>query len=241
MNKWLAAGIAVSAGLVLAGIARSVVHRALASDARPAALRSSASALSSLAFSAVLVVGLIVALGFVDPDSLDELPADLVAFVPKALSAAVLLIGANVAASFAGVALERGLAGSPPATRARVASAVRITLLAAAGLLAAAQLGINTTVLNLAAAALLFSIGAAFALLTGLGGRAVSAELAAGRSVRKMLASGDRVEIGAERGLIVEIHPAAIELQGEDGTSTLVPHSHFLERPTKVTRRPPAP
>lgn len=241
MNEWVAAAIAVGAGFVLGGIARTIVDRALSKESRPEALRNSASALAGLVFSAVLISGLIVALGIVDPSSLEQMPEDLVAFVPKALSAAILVIGGNVLAAFATVGVRSSLTGAKPAMVRRIATVVKVAILGAACLLAASQLGVDTTILNLAAAALFFSIGAAFALLSGLGGRSVSAEIAAGRAVRRMIGEGDRLEVAGELGIVDAIHPAAIELRRPDGTVSLVPHSIVLGEPTHVMRRPVEP
>ena len=237
MNEWIGAAIAAMVGIVGGGVLRTVAVRAIGKEGRPEALRSSAGALGSLVFSLAVIAGLLVALGIIDPDSLEQLPEDLIAFAPKAISAAVLVIGANIAAAFATAALDRSLAGMPARARRRVTSGVRVALLGAAGLLAAGQLGVNTTVLNLAAAAIFFSVGASFALLSGLGGRDVAAEIAAGRAISRMLHEGDEITIGDRHGVVSKIHPAAIELAHADGTITLVPHSQILDQPIPVRRR----
>ena len=236
MNKWTGAAIAVVVAFVLAGIVRRVIMNALTNEKRSESIRSSAPALAGFAFSLIIIIGLLTALGIVDPTSLDQLPEDIVSFIPKAISAAILLIGANIAAAFATVAAGQALAGTKPSVQRRVALAIKVSFLGAASLLAAAQLGVNTTVLNLAAAALFFSIGASFALLSGLGGRQVSSELAAGRAVRHMIAEGDHLEVHGQSGTVVSLHPAAIELENDDGTVSLVPHSMLLDHPTRVRR-----
>lgn len=239
MNEWMSAGIAVAAALVIGAVARSVASRLLSAEQRPEPLRASADALSGFVFSTVLIIGLVVALGFVDPDSLEELPADIVAFVPKVIAAAVLLIGANIAAAFGGVAINRSLAGVAPASRQRAVGALRAVCLGAGALLAAGQLGVNTTVLNLAAAAALFGLAATFALLSGLGGRRVSSELAAGRVVRRMVSEGDHVRVGELGGIVSRIHPATLELEQADGSLALVPHSRLLDADTTIRRATP--
>lgn len=93
----------------------------------------------------------------------------------------------------------------------------------------------NATILNLAAAAQFFSIGATSTLLSCLGGRRASAELAAGRAIRRMIYVGDHVVVAGQSGTVAKLHPAAIELVLDDGTTTLVPHSLVLDGP--VSRR----
>ncbi len=236
MNEWVAAAIALGIALVIGSIARALVARALGGEGRPEALRSSAGAVAGLVFSVFVIAGLLVALGIVDPASLEQLPENIIAFVPKALSAAILLIGGNIAASFATVALSSALKGTPAATQRRVASMAKVAILGAAALLAAGQLGVNTTILNLAAAALFFSIGASFTLLSGLGGRQVSAELAAGRAIRRMISAGDHVAVAGQSGTVAKLHPAAVELVLDDGSTMLVPHSLLLDGPVQLRR-----
>lgn len=237
MNVWIGAAIAVVVAVLLGSVLRSILVGQLTKDSRPEPLQASAPALGSFLFSLVVILGLIVALGIVDPDSLEQLPEDVVAFVPKAISAAVIVIGANIAVAFASVGLDRSLVGAPIRTRTRAKLLVRVAFLGAAGLLAAAQLGINTTVLNLAAAALFFSLGGSFALLTGLGGRAVSGEIAAGRVVRRMVDVGDHLVVGDRAGTVSKLHPAAVEVANADGTVTLLPHTAVLEGPVTVRRQ----
>lgn len=236
MNEWITAAIAVAVALLVGGVVRAVVARLLSDERRPEALRRSANSLAGLCFSIIVIVGLLVALGIVDPTSLEQLPENLVAFIPKALSAAILVIGGNIAASFAAVALTRVLAGTPAATQRRAGAAAKVAIIGAALLLAAGQLGVNTTILNLAAAALLFSIGASFTLLSGLGGRRVSAELAAGRAISRMIAAGDEITVDGKSGTVVSMHPTSVELQLADGSFLLVPHSMLLETPTSIRR-----
>lgn len=236
MNEWMAAAIAVAVAVVLGTVVRSVIANQLGAERRPEPLRASANAVAGLVFSLFVIVGLLVALGIIDPSSLDELPEQVIAFVPKALSAAILLIGGNVAAAFATVALGRALAGTRAATQRRAAATVKVAILGAAALLAAGQLGVNTTILNLAAAALFFSVAASFALLSGLGGRKVSSELAAGRAVRHLVKPGDHVAVGQQAGTVVRVHPTALELALDDGSTALVPHSLFLDAPVRVRR-----
>lgn len=236
MNKWVSAAIAIGAALVIGSIAAGAVRRTLADERRPEGLRNSAAAIASLVFSFAIIAGLITALGFVNRESLDKMPEQLVNYIPRALSAAIVLIAANVVSSFAATAIERSMGHASPSVRAKVPMLVKAVVLGMAGLIAANQLGVDTTIITIAAASLFFSIGLAAALMTGLGSRKVSGEIAAGRALRQLVGPGDRVDLGTLAGTLVKVHVVATEVVSPDGQVHLVPNSRFLEQSLRLVR-----
>ncbi len=239
MNEWISAAIAVGAGLIIGSIASRVVRNQMAKSSIEA-LRESAAAIAGLVFSGCIILGLLVALGFVSPDDLDRLPSDLIAFLPKAISAAIMAIGGNIAGTFAQTAVAKAVAGSGAASRF-APMIVRFAIVTAAMILAAAQLGVDTAVINIAVAALLFGVAASLALLTGLGGRQVAGEVAAGRVWRRSLEPGDHIRASNVAGVdvdgvVVDIHPTAIEVEGSDAT-LFVPNSKLMETVVERKRR----
>jgi hypothetical protein len=246
MNEWIAAAIAVGGGLIVGSIASRIARTQL-SKSNVQALRESASPLGGLVFSALVIAGLLVALGFVSPDDLDRLPSDLIDFLPKAISAAIFAIGGNIAGTFAHTAVAKAVAGSGAAERC-APTVVRLAIVAGALILAAAQLGVDTTVINIAVAALLFGVAASLALLTGLGGRQVAGEVAAGRVWRRSLEPGDRIRAQGVAGVdvdgvVVDIHPTAIEVDVADagGATLFVPNTKLMETVVERTRSPHPP
>lgn len=127
------------------------------------------------------------------------------------------------------------MARVPGSAARNIPNIARISILAFGGILAAAQLGVDTTIINIAVAALLFSIGLGAALMVGLGSRAVAGEVAAGRAVRRLLEPGDHVHVGGISGDVITIQSVALEVATEDGT-VLVPHSHLLGNNISVRR-----
>ncbi len=250
MNDWLAAGIAVAGGFIVGTIASRIVLTVL-QRSKIEALRDSAAPLAGLALSAGVVTGLLVALGFVAPDELEQLGDDAIAFLPKAIAALVIVIGANVASTFAAAAVAKSLAGTGGA--ARFAPIItKFAILGGGAIIAAGQTGVDTAVVNIGVAALLFGVAGALALLTGLGGRQVAGEIAAGRAWRTALRSGDRISAlvgsggqstggGGERidGVVVEVHPTAVEVHSA-GTTVFVPNSRLLESVVERDRPQPA-
>lgn len=239
MNIWISAAIAVAGGIAIGSIASRIVRNQLMKS-KVDALRESSAPISGLVFSGCVIAGLLVALGFVSPDDLDKLPTDLINFLPKAITAAILIIGGNIAGAFAGTAVGRATAGSGAAGKF-APTIVRIAILAAAAILAATSIGIDTAVINIAVAALLFGIAASIAMLTGLGGRRIAGEVAAGRVWRRSLATGDHIRAqnvaGVDiDGVIVEIHPTTIEVEADEST-LFVPNTKLMDSVVQRTRK----
>lgn len=227
-EKWIWAAVAVAAGLLVGGVLSRIVRAILSKSSRPDALRNSAGAIASLFFSLAVIVGLVTALGIVNKEALDTLPEDLVDYIPRALSAAIVLIIANVTATFVGAAVERSLGHVSPGIRSRVPPIVRASILFAGVLIAANQLGVDTTILTLAAGAVFFGLAASAALITFAGSRQVSAEVAAGRALRRLLRPGDRIDTDDVTGSVVELHGIGVEVETADGRRVVVPYSRLL-------------
>lgn len=241
MNEWVSAAIAVAGGIVVGSILARIVRGVLSRDRQPDAIKRSAGAIASLFFSIAVIIGLITALGFVNDEALDKLPADLVDYVPRALSAAIVLIVANIAATFIVAAVERSLGHVSPAIRRRVPPLLRGAILFAGGLIAANQLGIDTTILTLAAAALFFGTALTAALIAYSGSGAVSSEVAASRALRRVLDVGDRIDTDLATGTIVELHAVKAEIETADGRRVLLPYTELLTHVIGIDRASPDP
>ena len=88
MNEWVAATIAVVGGFV-AGTILSRIVVAVMSRSKRTTVRESATPVAGLALAAGVVTGLLVALGFVSPDDLEDLGSGAIDFLPKAIAALV--------------------------------------------------------------------------------------------------------------------------------------------------------
>lgn len=236
MNEWILAAIAVVVGIVLGVIASRVVYAIVGAKSRPEAVQNVARPVSQLALAFGVVAGLIGGLGFVQPTALDQLPKDLVAFVPKLMVAAIIIILANVLASFATAALGQATGRMPLNVQRQANLIVKGTIVALAVLLAVSQLGIDTAVINMGVAAVFFALAASFTLLVGLGGHGVAREVAASRALRRIVNEGDKVTIDDVSGTVRALHPTAVEIVTPAEDSILVPSSHFLNHNVSVER-----
>jgi small-conductance mechanosensitive channel len=238
MNEWIAAGIAIAAGVVAGVFVAGVVRRIMSKETRPDVLNRLADPIANLLFSLAVVVGLVVALGIVNPDSLDTLPTDLVNYLPRLLTGFIVVIVGNAAAGLAASATAGALARAGTGAQRTVPKIVRAAILVAALILAADQVGIDTTIITLAVAAVFFSGGAAAALMIGLGSREVTGELAAARALRQMLSEGDVLTIDDDRGTVVHVHSTATELELTGGSRRLIPNSVLMSSTITIERAP---
>lgn len=237
LNDWIFVGIAIVGGIVVGAVAARVVRAMIGAPSRPEPIRNAAGPLSSLALWAGVVAGLVTALGVISPGALDQLPKDLIEFIPKVISAAIVVIVANVASSFAQAAVAPAIGRMPNAVQRQILSGIRLTILSLAILLAVRQIGFDTTVVNLGVAAIFFGLAGSLMLLVALGGRHVAEEVASTRILRRLVNPGDRVELDDVSGTVVDLHPTAVEIVIEGRTDTvMVPSSRFLSDTFRISR-----
>ncbi len=135
-TDWIAVGGFLLGGVILGLVLSRIVHMLLGRPTRPKPLQDAAKPLGALAFWAGVMGGLIGAVGILSPDSLDEIPANVLAYLPNVLSAAIIIIAANVLVSFALAALGQALARASASVQRQVATAVRVVVMGLAVLLA---------------------------------------------------------------------------------------------------------
>ncbi|NUR09956.1 MAG: mechanosensitive ion channel [Nocardioidaceae bacterium] len=99
------------------------------------------------------------------------------------------------------------------------------------------RLGVKTTLLTLLAAALLFGGASALALLVGLGGREVAAEVAAGRYQRRIVTVGARIDLDGITGTVVDLRAATTEISTDADGTLHVPYSTLLASPLQVRQQ----
>ena len=241
MNDWIWAGIVVVGGIIIAAAAGRIVSGVLSKPSRPEMVQQAAAPVGSLVFSIGLVAALMGALGFVNKPALEEIPDDLVNAIPDIMAALIVVILGNIAATLAAAGLEQALSRAPGQAKRQVPMLAKAVIMAFAIILAAAQLGIDTTIINITVAAILFSLGLAAALMVGLGSRQVSGEVAAGRALRRLVRSGDQVTVGEVSGKVLSVQSVAVELELTDGDVVLIPNSQLLEANITLDRAQPPP
>lgn len=215
----IAVALAVG-GLILGSIAAPLTRKAMASRSQPA-IRESAKSAGSFVFGLFCALGLVAALGVASPESLRPLPGDIARFLPRAMVAGLLIIGGRIVATVVVTTVGRAMLKATGRQQNGILRTIEMVIVALVTLVAAGQLGIDTTVLNILVAAIAFGAALAMALLIGVGGRETSREIAAGRSLSKYLSVGDGVDVAGVRGIVTELRATVLILSTDDGEVVL--------------------
>jgi hypothetical protein len=247
--RWLIGIGIVIVGVIVAGIVSKIVKKVMGSPDRPERLRSLAPAAASAISSILLGIGLMVGLGVASPKDVENLPGDIIGYIPRLLVALiVILLGsalATLVGNLVGEAAVRAT-GKPQPLLARI---TRTVVVALATVLAISQIGIDTRVIDLIVAAAVWGVAGTVAALTVLGGREIAGEISAGRYMKRIISVGDRITINsggeAVSGTVVSVHGATVEVEtartvGPDGVTHVsvvhMPHRRLLEGPLHVSR-----
>jgi small-conductance mechanosensitive channel len=188
-------------------------------------------------FWGILLAGAAAALSVIGLSSLQKNIDLIVVLVGRALVAVLILAGGLAIAGWlsnlaAHEAEEAGLRGGDLFRRGIFAA-----VLAVAALLAAAQLGIDISLLVLLAAVLLGTAGLVVALSLGVGLAPLSGNIAAGRYVQgNDIQVGDEISVDGVTGIIENLGYASVTLRSEDGSLLHVPNRVLLEG--IVTKKP---
>ena len=107
-----------------------------------------------------------------------------------------------------------------------LARATQVSIVAAMTLVAAEQLGVDTSFLTAVFLIVLAAMVGGAALAFGLGARDVMADILAMHYVNKSYRPGQLVRTGSEQGRILRTTHTAVILEGADG-ETSIPARHF--------------
>lgn len=231
--EWLWAGVAIVGSFII-GIAASAMTKRIL-ERRGARTAQLATPVASIVLSLIFVVGLLVALGIVRSESLSELRDDTINYLPRALSALIVVILGSVVGTIASTAARESMGNGLGRLGDQVPTVIKSSVTAFAVILAASQLGIDTTVINIVVASVVFGLALAAALVIGFGSRPVATEIASGRALRRLVTPGDAVVSSTVRGTVVAMHPTAVEIE-QEGHRVLVPNTELADSGFQIKR-----
>ena len=185
--------------------------------------------LGQVLFVGTVLTGFAGALSVLGIASLEQTIDQLVNLSGRALVALGILIAGVMGAGWLAELVAREAEGAGlrgVRVMQRVAFATVLTI---SGLVAASQLGLETSVLVLFAIVIFATLGLVAALALGGGLVTLSANIAAGSYVREGVNVGDHISVGDVEGTVQEISHAAIVLRSEDGYLYRVPNKTLLE------------
>lgn len=184
---------------------------------------------SVAAFWGVILAGAAGAVSVLGIPSLQQTMDRLVGLSGQILVALAILVAGAMAAGWLSELVSRqadraGLRGASVFRKV-----VFVSVLAVAGLLAAGQLGLETSVLLLIVVIALASVGLTAALALGPGLVPLSGNIAAGRYVQEDLSVGDEIRVEGIEGVVYELGHSSVTLRSEDGYLYRIPNRALLE------------
>lgn len=189
--------------------------------------------LARLAYWLVLFVFVLAAAESLGLIGVAEMLNQLVAYLPNVLAAALILLLGSLVAQAIGDALGRMAVQAGVAAGAALGQVVRYTLLVFAIILALDQLGIQTSLLTIAASTLVIATALALALAFGFGSRDLARNIMAGFHARESFREGQQLSVRGHSGQLVNIGTVKSELKTESGLVSL-PNSALMEEEVLV-------
>ncbi len=153
-------------------------------------------------------------------------------YLPNLIAALLIMILGSAAAQFAGNAVSAAAANAGIDFASSLGRLVSGVLLFVLGLMAIAQLKVETEIIRLVTAAVLAGAALAFGLSFGLGSREITRNIIAGFYARKTFQVGEEIEVAGERGMLTSITPTQTILE-QQGRTVAVANSIFLEQVVK--------
>ncbi len=156
-------------------------------------------------------------------------------YLPNVVAAIAVLLGGTAASDFAGRAVRRAAENSGIDMAGTLGGVASALVLFVAGIMALAQLKIDTDMIRVVTICALSGIALAFGLSLGLGSRDVTRSMIAGFYARKLLRPGDTVTVGEHTGTLVMITPTQTVIQVPAQSDLAVPNGVYLD-PSRTVR-----
>ena len=232
-ERWIWAAIAVGAGLLLGAVVALVIRRQLSRAHRRLAIQEIAKPLSTFAFWIVFATGVLVAVAVSSPQHLETVPTELLAWLPRLAIAGLLVIGGYAVGLTIAAAVGRAVERVSGHRNRMLERTVRTVVLMGSLILALSQVGVDTTVVNLLIAGVVFATAAVLAGISVVGGRQVAAHVAAGRVLQRVIEVGMQIEAGDVAGVVAELRVAHVLVDTDDGR-ILVPYGLLMDKPIRI-------
>jgi small-conductance mechanosensitive channel len=188
----------------------------------------------SFATAAVRLMGVI---------AVAELLENILRFVPRAISAAILLVLGTLIARFLGNTIASVMANLGVSYGQAIGRIIEYAIVIFGAVLAISTLGVDTSILTSSLTIIVASIGLALALTFGLGSRESATNVIASYYVRQNFRVGQAIAFENYNGTIRTISSAftTIEFTADDGTVSTVsiPNARLLQNLTQTRETPP--
>lgn len=191
------------------------------------------------------------AVGLMGLSAVAELLENVLRFVPRAISAALLMIFGSMLARFLGSTVSAVAENVNITYSAALGRIIEYAIVIFSAVLAISTLGVDTSLLTSSLTIIVASVGLAIALTFGLGSRDAARNVIAGYYVRQHFTPGQQLTLGNYSGTVRSTSGAytVLEVTGEDGTTRTIslPNTLLLQEaavaaaPAPPPSAPPAP
>ncbi len=204
-DTWWWIGGLIAAGLILGTIASALARKYLGNEQRRPAVQEAARPASTLLFWLFLAAGLIAAVASASPTTIEDVPSDLLTWLPHLGVAGIILIVGFVVANIGSAAVARTARRATGQRQPAIEGTVKAAIVGGAVILALTQLGVDTTILDILVAATAFGVALALAGIAIVGGRDTARSVAAGKSLAEHLEIGSRVTFNGHSGTLTRL------------------------------------
>jgi hypothetical protein len=160
-------------------------------------------------------------------------------YLPNIVAAVLLLVIGSAASQFAGETVAEAAREAHIEFARSLGGLVSALILFVIGIMALAQLQIDTEIIRVVATCALGGIALAFGPSFGLGTRAITRDIVAGFYVRRVLTPGDVIEVDGQRGTLRTITSTQTLLDADDRTIALA-NSRLLRAVVRHQTPPPS-
>lgn len=157
----------------------------------------------------------------------------LIDYLPTILAGLIIIVAGIVLARFAADLVLSGSGGISDVQRTAIARVVQLTILIAAILVGAEQIGIKITFVAIFAGAVLLAIAGGVVVATSVGAQRHVANLIGVQQLRQTVSVGQRIRIADHEGRVLEINAHSVVLEAPDGR-VLIPGAWFSQHAVRL-------
>ncbi len=202
-------------------------------------------AIAQIVFFFLLLSFATSAIGLMGLAAVADLLRNALLFIPKAISAAIIIIFGSMLARFLGNTIT-SVAGNVNITYSRaLGKIIEYALLAFVIVLAVSTLGIDTAILTTSLTIIIASAGLAIALTFAFGAREAARNVIAGHYVRQNFQPGQQLTLGDYQGKVRSTIGAYTVLEstgsGDEKSTISLPNSFLLQNAVMGQEESPTP
>lgn len=157
-----------------------------------------------------------------------------VLYIPKIISALILMLIGLFVAGFVRTAIEAALGSMNLGYERSVGNIIYALIVIIVLSLSINQLEIETDLLNQVVIIFLTAGAGAVALALGLGTKSVAGNVVAGVYAREMYQTGNRIKVDNLSGEVIEITSTALILKTDDDKRVTIPNSVLIEQQVEI-------